>query len=196
MPWTQAFERILSRPLRVRWGGWETTTTQLQQGGWELAVHEDFSRMTIRMTMRHQGFRMYGVSRSLDFPFMRYAKVEADLSQFVIEIVQMGTNVTINMMEIGDPFAGMKAIDAYPQFTKMTMKRIEDYGFFATPLVRTQELIVDPSEIGRVLELIKQAQLPEQEAIRKRQQMQASREALDLTTIPQQTFHAQLLSVA
>mgnify|MGYP001603303335 CR=1 FL=1 len=196
MPRTQNFHRVLSRPMRVRWGGWETTTTQLQQGGWELAVHEDFSRMTIRMTMRHQGFRMYGVSRYLDFNFMRYANAESDLSQYIIEIEQMGTNIIIQMMEMGDPFAGMKAIDAYPQFTTRTIKRIEDYGFFATPLVRTQELIVDPSEIGRVLELIKQAQLPEQEAIRKRQQMQASRAGLDLTAIPQQTFHAQLLSVA
>lgn len=194
-PWAQDTERILSRPLRVRWGGWETTTTKLQQGGWELAVQEDVRSMTMRMTMRHQGFRMYGISEVLrHFDYFRYTRTSADLHQIVIEIVHVGSNLIVNLMETN--MDGWRAIDAMPQFTRQQVKGIEDFGFFATPLTRTNELIVDPTKIGEILEQIKAAQLSEQETIRKRNRLRENREGLYFEAIPQQHFHAQILSIA
>lgn len=194
-PWAMDARRILSRPLRVRWGGWETTTVELQQGGWELAVQEEFNRMEMRMTMRHQGFRMYGISRVLrDFDYFRYSNIVQALDNIVIEIAYMGSDLVVNLVEMG-PFT-FKAIDAIPQYTETKVKRIEDFGFFATPLTRTNELIVDPTKIGEILEQIKQAQLPEQEAIRKRNHLRENRQGMSYDAIPQQQFHAQILSIA
>jgi hypothetical protein len=194
-PWAQDTERILSRPLRVRWGGWETTTTQLQQDGWELAVQEDIRSMTMRMTMRHQGFCMYGISRVLrHFDYFRYVRAVRDLQDIVIEIAHMGSSLVVNLIETN--MDDWKIIDAMPQFTRQQVKRIEDFGFFATPLARTNELIVDPARIGEILEQIRQVQLPEQEAIRKRNHLRESREGLPFDAIPKQHFHAQILSIA
>lgn len=192
-PWGQDAGRILSRPLRVRWQGWESTTTRLQQGGWELAMNEDFQRMALRMTMRHQGHRMYGISNVINFDFFRYSSTVENLDHVVLEILHMGSDLIINLAETQFSF---QAIDAFPQYTETVRKRIEDFGFFATPLVRTNELIVDPARIGEILEQIKAAQVPEQEAIRQRNTLRMRREGILLDAIPHQAFHAQILSIA
>lgn len=190
-------ERIFNRPLQVRWGGWRTDTLQLQREGWELAVEQDIQQMAMRMSMRHRDFRMYGVSNLFDFDYFRYAEPSASLAGVYIEIIHMVSNLTTQIAEQGESmFARMHAIDAVPQFVNMERKSIEDFGFFSTPLVRTQELIVDPARIGEILAQIQAAQLPEQAAIRARESLRDKREGMAFDARPKQTFHAQILSIA
>lgn len=83
-----------------------------------------------------------------------------------------------------------KPIDARPQFVNTEYKNIEDYGIFATPLVRTEEILIEPSSVAECLDLIRRLQAPDLADIRQR-----NRAAND-APIARQTFHAQILSLA
>lgn len=187
--------RILSLPVPVYWAGWETTTTRLQQQGWELQVEYDFSRMAYRMVIHHRRGEMWGLSDLVEMyrgwgSSRNYAQEPGPLHP--IHIKHMASKMVVEI--IGQTMS-FQPIDAYPQFTNREIKRLEDMVQFATPLVRTKELIVNPDEIGKILELIQQAQLPEQEAIRKRGRLTHT-QGTTIDSIAQQTFHAQIVSIA
>jgi hypothetical protein len=108
----------------------------------------------------------------------------------------MATKVTVNVM---DDFSNFKAIDAQPQFLSgpaAEIKDIEDFGIWALPMARSEEIIVDPHDVDQLLKMIRDMQLPEQEAIRERNRLRASREGMVMGSEPKQNFHAQILSIA
>lgn len=186
--------KVISQPLRVMWGGWESTTTRLQQCGWEISVDEQIDRFAFRIAMRHQGFKMYGLSKPVDLDYFSLWHKDGPnvLGEIVIPIVCMATKITVNVV---DDLANFAPVDAYPQIPlESKIMDIEDYRIFATPLARTQEIIVNPEDVGRMLELIKGAQQDMQADIRARERMRERREGLRLDAIPQQQFHAQILS--
>ncbi len=47
--------RILSRPLRVHWAGWETDTYRLQRSGWKISAMQDVRGNRLQMAFRHNG---------------------------------------------------------------------------------------------------------------------------------------------
>ncbi len=191
MATSMSAERILSAPVDVFWGPWRTTTTALQQAGWELAVEHDFAHWGYRMVIHHRQMQMWGMSDVVEMSRGYEARYGQNLHPIYIKY--MASKLNINIMA---PLMAFKPIDAYPQISHQEIKSIEDMVQFATPLVRTKELIVNPDEIGKILELIQQAQLPEQETIRRRERLKASREGCTIDSIPQQVFHAQVLSIA
>jgi hypothetical protein len=97
-----------------------------------------------------------------------------------------------------DNLTAFRSIDAYPQVTTSQIKSIKDMSLFAVPLARTHEILVDPAQIGSILEQIRVAQLPEQEAARARQQLREARHSYNLLDEPitHQNFHAQIMSIA
>jgi hypothetical protein len=106
---------------------------------------------------------------------------------------QMGCDIVIQLLE-GSPFA-FEPIDAKPQMVRMTRKSIDDFQIVATPLARTQEIIVEPATVAEMLEKIKAMQVPEQAAIRARNRLRESRESYDIDSSPRQIFHAQIISI-
>ena len=186
--------RILSRPLRVAWGGWQSDTYTLQKRGWEIAAEQDVREQALRLVLRHRAWKLYGISRRIDFDFQRIMSNAYYNVNVTIDIVHMASDLVMQMHETGP--MNFKMIDAMPQYVETRIRRIEDFGFFVTPLVRTHELIVDPEKIGEALEQIRQAQLPEQEAIRKRAQLRESRDAMFRQVEDVQQFHAQVISIA
>jgi hypothetical protein len=85
-----------------------------------------------------------------------------------------------------------RQIDAEPQYVEQIVERIDDLKIFTTPLIRTEELIVEPSTVAAMLEKIREMQVPEQERIRQRERLREAREAMEA---PRQTFHAQIISI-
>lgn len=182
-------ERVLSRPMRVVWDGWETTTTQLQQRGWELTAEQDFRYRAIRLAMRNRTQRMYGVTDLLPYDFFDQGFVRGYGAQPVFQVVYMASEIVAN---VPVDFSKFAAIDAMPQFVNSERKSIEDFGIFATPLVRTEEIIVEPQTVASLLEQIKKLQVPEQAAIRQRNRARDVGES----PRPREQFHAQILSIA
>lgn len=183
--------------MKVYWAGWQSDTHRLQREGWQLSADQDIRMQAIRIAMKHEGLRCVAVSQMLeDFRYEGYARdySASEMPPLVIqffacrlEVVQMPRLECMNF----------SAIDAAPQFlSKRTIHSYEDLKWFAAPLVETKELIVDPAKIGDILAQIAQAQVPEQEAIRKRAALRANREGMELSASPRREFHAQVLSIA
>lgn len=171
--------------MRIEWGGWESTTTRLQQMGWEISAEQDIRFMGVRLALRHQDFKMYGLTSMLDLG------VWEDLHRFEVDAALFRVQYMASRMhvQIREDLTRFKPIDAMPQMVEI--KEIEDFKIFAAPLARTEEIIVDPDEVDRLLELIKEAQGPKQADIRKRDY-----EHVEADARPRQKFHAQILSVA
>lgn len=182
---------VVSIPHRVHWGGWETTTTRMQQGGWELSAEQDIRDDSVRLAFRHQGMQMYGVTAPARVEFFRYSHRDEPLH---FNVVRMASRIDVMVMH--DDLSRFNPIDAYPQVMTQERKSIEDFGIFAVPLARTEEIIVEPETVMGLLEKIKSMQSPEQAAIRARNLLREKRDGIRHDAIPRQHFHAQILSIA
>jgi hypothetical protein len=184
--------RVLSLPHRIHFCGWQSTLPALQQAGWELSAEQDFQRYGVRIAMRHKDLQMRGITNSIDYNFFAAASMGGfDYARPLdFEIVYMASDLRI---VTNDTMSLFRPIDAMPQFTTTERKSIDDFGIFATPLARTEEIIVEPETVMQLLEKIKAMQSPEQAAIRARNRSRERR--LDEAT-PRTQFHAQILSIA
>jgi hypothetical protein len=178
----------------VHWAGWESDTYTLQQNGWELSAEQDVRMMALRIALRHKAMQCVAVtSLFTDFRYEYYAREPIDVP--FLNIQYFATRMSVQVMERQWP--NFQPIDAAPQFlSDTTVKSFEDLKWFATPLARTEEIIVDPLEVGAMLEQIRKMQAPEQERIRQKQRLAASREGMSIDAMPRQQFHAQIISIA
>lgn len=196
-------EHLLSLPLKLNWAGWETNTHRLQANGWSLSAEQFMDDWcgggpSMRIAMRHEGAQIYGMSGRVPFEpaYSLDAMRHGDYVRNMMLPVQfMASRVVINHMEAGP--AAFSPIDAMPQFRPDTFvrKSLNDFAHFATPLVRTQEIILPEEDVSELLERILKMQQPAKTEYFK-QQLAADREGMDMRYIPQQKFHAQILSIA
>lgn len=183
---------LLSRPYPVYWAGWETTTAMLQQAGWEISAEYEPYRMSYRLLMRHQGAQLYALTNSVNinhWQMMQEGRFGVHGIRFVVQYVC--THLTVNLMEQQFNF---RQVDALPQMG--TMKNVEEFGIFATPMTRTNEIIVPEENVtdllGRLLEM-----QDEEKTRYYKQKLQQNRDGMSLdSAAPQQKFHAQILSIA
>lgn len=206
------FARLVSHPHFVEWCGFETTTAKLQQAGWEIAAEQDWASMGIRLMLRHEGHQMQAITAAVDFyrhammldPRAEYRMMpdphDPDRGRLRFRVIRMARVLQFGFHgdeDVVEHFAETwKLVDAEPQIATHKVVSMNDLNIFATPLTRTEELIVDPADVGAILEKIKAAQRPEQERIRARQRLRESREGMMIDAQPQMNFHAQILSIA
>lgn len=183
---------LRSRPCEVFWLGFKSNTFALQQAGWELAVEQHFDHMRIRLMMRHHALKMYAVSEFGEFDFFRYA-TNPNHPTPVFNVVQAAPRIEV-VSVMGDSFDRFQQIDARPTFAQFERKSIEDFGIFNVPLVRTEEIIVDPGEVSDILQKLLEMQSPEQKAIRERNRQRDRRGEMPEAG-PVQKFHAQIISL-
>ncbi|QBQ99239.1 hypothetical protein [Paraburkholderia pallida] len=180
--------RVLSLPHRVHFCGWVATLPALQQAGWELSAEQDFHRYGVRIAMRHRDLQLRGITNTIEFDFYDRSPFRDRPLDFSIAYMASALHVVTN-----DNVSAFSPIDAMPQFISTERKSIDDFGIFATPLARTEEIIVDPHDVMALLDRIKDLQRPEQAAIRERNRSRERR----LDEPGQRTqFHAQILSIA
>lgn len=188
----QTIRRLLSPAMEIEWAGWSSTTSRLQQQGWKIAAEEDvvYDRRC-RLALSHDAQRLHAVTAWESMPY------QADITYMTgmhgvpwprFRVAYMAADIRGIKVQ-GLTFEGFQPVDAYPQVVDQEIKSIQDYKIFAAPLARTQEIIVDPEQVGRLLELIHESQLAKQADIR-------ARDRREEEAIPRQQFHAQILSFA
>lgn len=185
--------KVLSRPAEVWWAGFRSDTYRLQQEGWEIAADEDVQYGRIRLILRHRDMRLYAICNELSYEYQRMHNVEGG-PPLVFRVQCAAPEINIRFI----PSVGMmqwdqyRQIDAQPQVMQQEqIKSLDDFKIFATPLTRTEELIVEPETVAAMLEKIRQMQAPEQQRIRKDASRRSGADAQ-----PRQTFHAQIISLA
>lgn len=180
--------RILSRPLRVHWAGWETTTFELQKRGWKLSACQDVHRGRMQIAMRHAGARIEGITEPLGYDYeeamdpRRRGYVEGR----VLRVQMIGEAVSMHIS--GELPAAWGPIDAEPRYApEFKVTRLEDLAHFAGPLIRTNEIIVPEESVPELLERILKLQQPAR--------TERIRDELRGEHRPEQKFHAQIISL-
>jgi hypothetical protein len=144
--------------------------------------------------MSHEYMRMQAITPYVDFEYERAARLDYRddyLKHIVIPVDRaIARDITLHMS--GRIDWAFQPIDAAPQFTTSTITRLEDLCHFAVPLVRSQQIIIPEENVQDLMERILKLQQPGKTG-RLREEM---RNPEGLLTIPRQTFHAQVISLA
>jgi len=179
--------RIVSAPHDVIFCGFRSTTTAMQQAGWQLSVSQDVGayRDNLRLAMHNKEFGGYMVADALTWEPFRPTQMHERLTFVVRRVcadVFIGPYIDFTLFE---------PIDARPQYVTTERQSIKDFNIFAPLLVRTEEIIIEPQSVAECLDLIRKMQAPELAAIRQRN---ANRDFEQATN--QMKFHAQVMSLA
>lgn len=187
-------QRLLSWPLKLHWAGWEATTYSLQQAGWQLSAQQDVTRGAIRIAMKHAGHQCFGLTAMMDFNFMTALSGVGDMPNITIPVQAMAQRMMIQLHETAS-LTAFKPIDATPQIAAYKVTTLDDFAHFAPPLVRTTEIILPEEDVPAMLARILELQKPAKTEYLK-QKLAEDRTGMHIDAMPQQKFHAQILSIA
>lgn len=189
--------RILSKPVPVHWAGFESTTYKLQQAGWEFSAEQDPAMARCRLMMRHKVFRMHGCSNFVDTDF--YGPQYGSHWNSMHFSLQWMTSGDVMVHRIMDDFSNFKPVDMQPQIlSNSEIENIEDMALFAgVSLVRTKEIVVDPTTVSDLMAQILKQQDPARKEYYEEQVKISFRSGQRIDGIrPRQNFHAQIVSLA
>jgi hypothetical protein len=187
--------RVLSEPATVWWAGFRSDTFKLQQAGWELAAEEDVHYGRLRLLLRHQNMRLYALTSGVEYDY--YRSRHPGRGGLPLEFHVVMASPHFQVQRVGNVnFEAMRQIDAKPQYVETEIKSLEDFKIFATPLTRTEEIIVEPATVAAMLEKIREMQAPEQARLREKHRLLDGHEQRMSDVAPQQRFHAQIISIA
>lgn len=182
--------RLLSRPLKILWAGWESDTYQLQKAGWKLSAYQDIrgNRLQLAFEHGHRGQAMRAITSVIPFQYERTiddVRYISDMPSLHVEQA-IGGEVWITQHGSVD-FYHFQAIDAEPRLTARKVTRLEDLAHFASPLIRTNEIIIPEESVPDLLERILKLQQPAR--------TDRIREELRGEMRHEQKFHAQIISL-
>lgn len=178
--------RVLSAPHIVRFAGFECTTARLQNAGWQIAARERFEHGDVALVLRYPPADLHMLAEPVNVDFFRYDHRDRPL---VFDVRHCSSRISTVVTE---DFSEFRQIDAAPQMpAKMERKDISDFAIFASQLVRTEQIIVEPESVAECLAIIQKLQAPDLADIRKRNRNREANEPM-----MRQAFHAQILSLA
>lgn len=186
---TRGDPRLLSRPLKIYWAGWETTTYELQKCGWSLSAHQDVRGNRLQLAFRQGSLKIEGITSVIPFKYERALDLRdrGYVDSLVLTVDRM-LGEQVMLRTVGDISALWSPIDAEPRYTEERIMRLEDLAHFAGPLIRTNEIIVPEESVPKLLERILELQQPAR--------IERIREELRGEKRPEQKFHAQIISLA
>ncbi len=160
-------QRILSAPYPVHWAGFRSTTTEMQQHGWQLAVEYDVYRQGYRLLFRHEQLRLYALTMQETIQQQQHSFTQMNsLPPFRVQHVA----ANIEFLRLHDDLSNFQAIDATPVYTERKIERLEDLNIFNVSLRKAEEILVDEANMEVIdhLQAIKELQSEEQRKIRER----------------------------
>ena len=189
MALSQAEPRLLSQPCEVIWAGWRTTTVDLQRSGWQLAIEREHYDFSTRLLIQHRDLRIRGLSAPVRLDVFMQDRIYPTWPVFQMQY--LSSEMHVQLMESSFSFM---AFDAKPQYTTEPMRRMDVASIFAAPLVRTEEIIVEPQDVSAMLDQIRRMQSPQMAEVRQREQRRDR--AGEANPGQREVFHAQILSFA
>lgn len=177
----------MSAPHEVHFCGFRSTTALLQQAGWQLSVDQQGFSERLQLILYNKDFGGYMIAEPLNhYPYRRL-----EFSERLVFVVQR-VNADVLIYHTTTDFSAFEPIDARPQIVDAAApKSIKDFNIFASQLVRTEEIIIEPQSVAECLALIRKMQAPELAEIRKRNETRDFMAASN-----RQVFHAQVMSLA
>lgn len=177
---------LQSAPIRVTWAGWESTTYDLAQAGWEIAVSQGYHvdnmlRNNLRIAMRNKTFQLYGISHGMSIDMYRYMQEANYWKSIVIEMNGIAHDIPITYQGLVPVmFESMRPLDPVPRFEHATNTMLSQCKIFNTFDVGTEEILLEKPTLEQVLDYAIGLQEPRQKEIRqkilKRQELAAYQE--------------------
>lgn len=149
--------RLLAKPVKVYWRGWETDTYRLQQEGWELSMDQDVCQMRMRMVVRHREAGFMGQTNDIPLHLAAPYGVERAYGmetepRHIWQMQHMGRSIMVRELGPISGYANFRAVDAKPQLAISEVKCLEDLvPFPSAPLIRNQALILPEASVDDLL---------------------------------------------
>lgn len=174
-------DMMLKNPIvPVHWAGWQSTTLDLQQAGWEWAVEEDFATMRLRFTLRHPTMHLYGISQDVRIGGEMYFGDNLH-SRHVPPIYMQGMvpRMQVYTMQYST-MPAFVAFNARPEYTmpETEVKTMEDLRIFRPVPIEApevKEIVVAPESVTEMLDRMLAMQSPKQREIRERMRKEGLR---------------------
>lgn len=168
--------RILSRPMKLIWAGWETDTLKLQQAGWELSAQQDYAMDMLRIAMRHKHLNVVGMSNGIDYRQVVHAPLNT--APFY-DAVNLGISYRIEQQCLNFSPEAFNPIDATPRMTDRTIHHLEELQIFKTVNQDAKEIYLSEASMSDILNVALSKQDDRQAEIRQR--MIKDQEISDMT---------------
>jgi hypothetical protein len=149
-------------PVRLYWAGWQTTTLDLQNNGWDLSVREDPHTDYVQIAIRHRALHAQGIS---DHVYKRDPVYHAsNMTPFPLTAnISLGSRITVAV--VGRfPRETWKPVDAVPSFARAEEIALEDYCYFKS--LPEHDVVVVPPSFDEILQMALDHQAPKQKELR------------------------------
>ena len=160
--------RLINRPIKLWWGGWETDTFKLGSEGWQISAEQDVARRKIRIAINHPEACVQGITEMEDFAYeqlMRNDMFSGITIPVMLRFQTMSREIYVNTM--GSSEFSMSPVDFRPQIIENRICSLQDYANFQTIVeVPKTEVYLSEANLNQILEMALQKQEPEQERIR------------------------------
>jgi len=188
-------ELLMSRPVPVSFQGFKSTTAELYQNGWSIAVSYDVDRYWHRIMLAHETLELCGISDAHRFrhidPF-QYSRNMGEDPREVVHINQIGHSKSIHHTQVmvqKATLSDFREVDACPEIMQHRIDSVEDLCIFKwKDKQQVDEIIVQKADMSVIehLEAIKAMQQPKQKELRSRMgnnEIQKSGEVVQLLQV-------------
>jgi len=169
--------RLLNRPIKLHWAGWETDTYQLAQHGWQISADQNLRMNQMMIAINHPKGGIRGMTGIEEWHFQRIMQEGAHATlPTSLKFDHIAKDIWVRTTTPGD--FDFHAIDPVPRYEQnMIIQKLEDLAHFATVGEQSKnQLYLEEASIDQILEMAITKQTPDQERIRAemlhRQEMQ------------------------
>lgn len=160
--------RILSRPTKVFWDGWESDTYRLQEYGWQFSVEQDIQRRKMYVAMHNQKYPLSGMSDRMDCDYYEHA-FNNQARQLEIQM-RISNNMRVEHipMRVDSSFSSFNPVDMVPRYDfSVSSGKLEDLVYFQLLNKDTKEIFLEKASMEDILQIALDKQAPDQARIRK-----------------------------
>lgn len=151
--------RVRSRPIRLHWAGWETTTDRLQHAGWEISAQQDIARMRMQLALRHEQLGVQAITQGYSEWDFRRGTMNSGPSHLAIPddmVIRMHMARDIHVHSSTHNWA---AVDCAPTIQHDTrIERLEDFAHFAPMKSMAAPFVLPEADVDQLLSIILEKQ--------------------------------------
>ncbi len=165
--------RFFNPICTVNFGGFKSDTYALQRNGWQISANQSQIAFGggMSLALKHEGYRLYAMTSTVGMSQIMSLTNKgfnsADWTELVFNVQYMASEMEIRVSQPAAAMVGFAAIDAAPCYQESyKIGGLEDFIPFRPISSEAPELIVDPSKINEIMDMILKAQDHKQAEIR------------------------------
>ncbi len=159
---------VIRNPLsRVFFAGFQSTTLDLQRAGWQLSMEQHFSYdgLSLRLALKHEAGRVLAITHPVSSYHLHRAMGFKEMAPIDFQIAWIGNDARFHIMAEMRPMS-FNPISAIPEFQDIKDLSFEEAIPFRPLNPNAPEIIIPPSSVPELMDMILKLQDPKQKEIR------------------------------